>query len=90
MIYFNQINNLDSRSFEKQVEDESEGRYFLNNAKKLEHEREVLRHEYISGKITIKEYCLKSRVLIERVLSNIQKVEVFRKWWTSILKKKVI
>ena len=53
MLYFNQINNLDSRSFEKQVEDESEGRYFLNNAKKLEHEREVLRHEYISGKITI-------------------------------------
>ena len=79
MIYFNQINNLDPRSFEKQVEDESEGRYFLNNAKKFERERETLRHEYFSGKITIKDYSLKSRVLIERVLSNIQKVEVFGK-----------
>ena len=77
MIYFNQINPMDSRTFEKQVEDTSEGRYFLNNAKKLENERETLRHEYFSGKITIKEFSLRSRVLIERVLSNIQKVEVF-------------
>lgn len=77
MIYFDNINTMDSRSFEKQVEDESEGRYFLNNAKKLENERETLRHEYVSGKITIKEYSLKCRNLIEKVLTNIQKVEVF-------------
>ena len=77
-IYRDSIKLIDySKTLAKQIEDLSEGKLYLRNDKKLEHERETLRHEYNSGKFTIKEYTLKCHQLIEKILDNVDKNKVY-------------
>ena len=53
------------------------GEYTLKDPVKWENQRNKIKSEYISGRITIKEYTMKANLLIDNVLSNIVKNEVF-------------
>ena len=61
----------------EQIDELSYSEYSLKDPIKWENQRKKIREEYISGKITIKEYTLKANLLIDNVLSNIVKNEVF-------------
>ena len=77
MIYENNININDSRTFAKQVEDLTEGRYYLMNPDKWEKQRINLKERYYNGKIGIKEYTSSCVQLIRNVVSNIEKEVIF-------------
>ena len=66
-----------SKTLYEQIDELSFGEYSLKDPTKWENQRIKIRSEYISGKITIKEYTLKANLLIDNVLSNIVKNEVF-------------
>ena len=66
-----------SKTLYEQIDELSYGEYGLKDPTKWENQRIKIRNEYISGKITIKEYTLKANLLIDNVLSNIVKNEVF-------------
>ena len=74
MIYENDINLLSKKSLCEQIEELSEGRYYLKDKNKWENQRKTLQENYYSGKITGKQYSEKARILIQNVLSNIDKV----------------
>ncbi len=77
MIYEDNIKINDSRTFAKQVEDLSEGRYYLMNPDKWEKQRIANKEKYYNGKINIKEYTHLSVQLIRNVISNIEKETIF-------------
>ena len=66
-----------SKTLYEQIDELSYGEYGLKDPVKWENQRKKIKNEYITGKITIKEYTLKANLLIENVLSNIVKNEVF-------------
>lgn len=66
-----------NKTLYEQIDELSFGEYGLKDPTKWENQRIKIRSEYISGKITIKEYTLKAHQLIENVLSNIVKNEIF-------------
>lgn len=65
------------KSLYEQIDELSFGEYSLKDPVKWENQRKTIVNEYVTGKITIKEYTLKAHQLIENVLSNIVKNEVF-------------
>ena len=65
------------KSLYEQVDELSLGEYSLKDPVKWENQRKKITNEYVTGKITIKEYTLKAHQLIENVLSNIVKNEIF-------------
>lgn len=65
------------KSLYEQIDELSCGEYSLKDPVKWENQRKKITNEYVTGKITIKEYTLKAHQLIENVLSNIVKNEVF-------------
>ena len=77
MIYENSIKLMDNRTFEKQVEDLSEGMYYLKDSDKWERQRKNNFNLYFNGKITAKEYTSRSVQLIRNVVSNIEKNTCF-------------
>lgn len=77
MIYFNQINMLSNKTLEQQIEELSEGSYYLENAEKFERIRKKNRELYYNGKRNLAEYSKINRNLIDEVLVNIKKNEIF-------------
>lgn len=65
------------KSLYEQIDELSFGEYSLKDPVKWENQRKKITNEYVTGKITIKEYTLKAHQLIENVLSNIVKNEIF-------------
>lgn len=65
------------KSLYEQIDELSYGEYSLKDPVKWENQRKKIINEYVTGKITIKEYTLKAHQLIENVLSNIVKNEIF-------------
>lgn len=74
MIYDWNISLLSKKSLYEQIDELSEGRYYLKDKNKWENQRKTLQDNYYSGKITGKQYSEKARILIHNVLSNIDKV----------------
>jgi len=74
MIYDWNISLLSKKSLCEQIEELSEGRLYLKNKDKWENQRKILQENYYSGKISGKQYSEKARILIQNVLSNIDKV----------------
>ena len=77
MITENNIKLNDSRTLSKQIEDLSEGFYYLMNASKWESIRLNNQEKYYSGKIGAKEFAEKQRLLIRNVLSDIEKNTIY-------------
>lgn len=74
MIYDWNISLLSKKSLSEQIEELTEGRYYLKDKNKWESQRKTLQENYYSGKITGKQYSKEARILIQNVLSNIDKV----------------
>lgn len=74
MIYENDINLLSKKSLCEQIEELSDEKMYLKDKNKWENQRKTLQENYYSGKITGKQYSEKARILIQNVLSNIDKV----------------
>lgn len=77
MIYFNNINMLSEKTLEDQVDELSEGTYYLEKAKELERKRMKNHELYYNGKRSLKEYSKVNRDIINDVLTNIKKNEIF-------------
>ena len=76
MIYFNDINLMSNELLKDQIDRLTEGKYYLDQASKFEEQRRKLKERFYNGKITTKEYSDKAKILIENVLSNIDKVYI--------------
>lgn len=74
MIYEDSIKLISEKSLCEQIEELSEGRYYLKDKNKWKNQRKTLQENYYSGKISGKQYSEKARILIQNVLSNIDKV----------------
>lgn len=74
MIYSWDISLLSEKSLFEQIEELTEGRYYLKDKNKWENQRKTLKENYYSGKITGKQYSKEASILINKVLSNIDKV----------------
>ena len=68
------ISLLSKKSLSEQIEELSEGKYYLKDKNKWENQRKIIQDDYYSGKISGKQYSEKARILIQNVLSNIDKV----------------
>ena len=76
MIYLNDINLMSNELLKDQIDILTEGKYYLDQASKFEEQRRKLKERFYNGKLTTKEYSDKARILIENVLSNIDKVYI--------------
>lgn len=74
MIYDWNISLLSKKSLCEQIEELSEGRYYLKDKNKWENQRINLREKFYSGKLNTKDYSHKSRILIQNVLDDIDTV----------------
>ena len=77
MIRFTDLNINSEKTLEDQVEELSNGTYYLKNAKKFENKRNYIKSEFYSGRLSIQDYSKLARNLINEVLSNIEKEEYF-------------
>ena len=68
---------ITDKTLGEQIDELSEGEYSLINPSKWEEKRRKIRNEYVTGKIGIKEYTKNANLLIDNVLDNIIKNEVF-------------
>lgn len=66
-----------SKTLYEQIDELSFGEYGLKDPVKWENQRKKIKNLYITGKITILEYTLQANLLVDNVLSNIVKNEVF-------------
>lgn len=76
MIYLNDINLMSNELLKDQIDRLTEGKYYLDQASKFEEQRRKLKERFYNGKLTTKEYSNKARILIENILSNIDKVYI--------------
>ncbi len=74
MIYDWNISLLSKKSLCEQIEELSDGKMYLKDKNKWQNQRKTLQENYYSGKIIGKQYSEKARILIQNVLSNIDKV----------------
>lgn len=68
---------ITDKTLGEQIDELSEGEYSLINPSKWEEQRRKIKNEYVTGKIGIKEYIKKANLLIDNVLDNITKNDVF-------------
>lgn len=77
MIYFNNIDLNSNKTLEEQIEELSNGDYYLKNAQKIENRRIKNKEKLYNGKINLHDYAKESRLIIDEVLLNIEKEEYF-------------
>lgn len=68
---------ISDKTLGEQIDELSEGKYSLKDPDKWENQRRKIRNEYVTGKIGIKEYTQNANLLIDNVLDNITKNDVF-------------